>query len=135
MATKPEMVRVPRELLENLLHCAALSPSAPYRELRALLTAPAEDVRAVVEEPVMRLECEKLWGGDGEYAVDFVKPGWLDECRQKGGTFLLYTRPQRSDEMVADKLVARLAEEFPDSETMLTVECFADLITEYLTGK
>lgn len=57
--------------------------------------APAEDVRAVVEEPVMRLECEKLWGGDGEYAVDFVKSGWLEECRQKGGTFLLYRHPQR----------------------------------------
>ncbi|WP_425225936.1 hypothetical protein [Pseudomonas sp.] len=44
-------------------------------------------------EPVMRLECEKLWGGHGEYAVDFVKPGWLKECREKGGTFLLYSNP------------------------------------------
>lgn len=43
------------------------------------------------QKPVMRLECEKLLGGDGEYAVDFVKPGWLQECREKGGTFLLYT--------------------------------------------
>ena len=45
-------------------------------------------------EPVMRLEAEKLWGGDGEYSVDFVKPGWLKECREKGGTFLLYERAQ-----------------------------------------
>lgn len=45
-------------------------------------------------EPVMRLEAEKLWGGDGEYSVDFVKPGWLKECREKGGTFLLYARAQ-----------------------------------------
>ncbi|MEE5068596.1 Lar family restriction alleviation protein [Pseudomonas alliivorans] len=43
-------------------------------------------------EPVMKLEAEKLWGGDGEYAVNFVKPGWLKECREKGGTFLLYTQ-------------------------------------------
>lgn len=45
-------------------------------------------------EPVMKLEAEKLWGGDGEYAVSFVKPGWLKECREKGGTFLLYTQAQ-----------------------------------------
>lgn len=35
---------------------------------------------------------------------------------------------------VAEKMVKRLAEEFPDSDTLLTVECVADLITEYLTG-
>jgi len=52
------------------------------------VVAPTEQRKG---EPVMRLECEKLWGGDGEYAVDFVKPGWLQECRKKGGTFLLYT--------------------------------------------
>jgi len=57
-------------------------------KLGPLYTHPAP---AVQQEPVMRLECEKLWGGDGEYAVDFVKPGWLKECREKGGTFLLYT--------------------------------------------
>ncbi|WP_323157938.1 hypothetical protein [Pseudomonas fulva] len=57
-------------------------------------------------EPVMRLECEKLWGGAGEYAVDFVKPGWLQECRQKGGTFLLYTHPAPADPNVRWKAVA-----------------------------
>ncbi|USU01725.1 MULTISPECIES: hypothetical protein [Pseudomonas] len=36
--------------------------------------------------------------------------------------------------LVAEKLVTRLAEEFPDSDTLLTVECVADLIKEYLTG-
>lgn len=54
-------------------------------------------------EPVMRLECEKLWGGDGEYAVDFVKPGWLQECREKGGTFLLYTH---ADHAGVERLLA-----------------------------
>lgn len=44
-------------------------------------------------EPVMKLEAEKLWGGAGEYAVSFVKAGWLQECRDTGGTFLLYTHP------------------------------------------
>ncbi|WP_440090105.1 hypothetical protein [Pseudomonas fragariae (ex Marin et al. 2024)] len=45
-------------------------------------------------EPVMKLEAEKLWGGHGEYAVSFVKAGWLKECREKGGTFPLYTHAQ-----------------------------------------
>lgn len=43
-------------------------------------------------EPVMRLEAEKLLGGDGEYAVDFVKAGWLMSCRETGGTFYLYSQ-------------------------------------------
>jgi hypothetical protein len=41
-------------------------------------------------EPVMKLEAERLWGGAGEYAVSFVKAGWLDECRRTGGEFMLY---------------------------------------------
>ncbi|SFW53671.1 hypothetical protein SAMN03159376_02048 [Pseudomonas sp. NFACC09-4] len=44
-------------------------------------------------QPVMKLEAEKLWGGHGEYAVSFVRAGWLDECRATGGEFLLYTHP------------------------------------------
>ncbi|WP_426156820.1 hypothetical protein [Pseudomonas sp. TSRC2-2] len=44
-------------------------------------------------QPVMKLEAEKLWGGQGEYAVSFVRAGWLDECRAIGGEFLLYTHP------------------------------------------
>ena len=42
-------------------------------------------------EPVMKLEAERLWEGDGEYSVSFVKSGWLDQCRKTGGTFFLYT--------------------------------------------
>jgi hypothetical protein len=44
-------------------------------------------------EPVMKLEAERLWEGDGEYSVSFVKSGWLDQCRKTGGTFFLYTSP------------------------------------------
>lgn len=44
-------------------------------------------------QPVMKLEAEKLWGGHGEYALSFVRAGWLDECRATGGEFLLYTHP------------------------------------------
>lgn len=55
---------------------------------RAILAQEAGKV-----EPVMKLEAERLWEGDGEYWVSFVKSGWLDECRETGGTFLLYTSP------------------------------------------
>lgn len=48
-------------------------------------------------QPVMRLVAEKLLGLDGEYAVDFVKPGWLEECRKTGGTFMLYTHPDADE--------------------------------------
>ncbi|MCF5708012.1 hypothetical protein GIV19_12005 [Pseudomonas syringae] len=61
-------------------------------------------------EPVMRLEAEKLWGGDGEYSVDFVKPGWLKECREKGGTFLLYASAQPATAKVDDALRDKLQE-------------------------
>lgn len=44
-------------------------------------------------KPVMKLEAERLWGGAGEYALSFVKPGWLDACRETGGEFLLYAYP------------------------------------------
>lgn len=54
MTNKTEMVSVPRELLERL---AGLKPDytftmidADEQALRAILAAPAEDVRAVVEE-------------------------------------------------------------------------------------
>jgi hypothetical protein len=40
--------------------------------------------------PVMKLEAEKLLGRDGEYAVSFERPGWLQQCREKGGTYPLY---------------------------------------------
>ena len=94
-------------------------------------------------EPVMRLECEKLLDGDGEYAVDFVKPGWLKECREKGGTFLLYThadadadageaeRPSqialslqaklKSVESERDRLRAKLAEQEHSARELLRI--------------
>ncbi|UNB61884.1 hypothetical protein [Pseudomonas syringae group genomosp. 7] len=42
MTNKPNEVRVSRELLMQLLTVAAMSASAPYRELRALLDQPAD---------------------------------------------------------------------------------------------
>lgn len=59
-------------------------------ELRALLAAPAVERQ---DDPVMKLEAERLLEGDGEYSVSFVKSGWLDECRKTGGTFFLFTSP------------------------------------------
>lgn len=84
-----------RDAADTGLPIVGLGPMAP--------AAPAQQHQG---EPVMRLECEKLWGGAGEYAVDFVKPGWLQECRQKGGTFLLYTHPAPADPNVRWKAVA-----------------------------
>lgn len=84
-----EMVSVPRELAERIKKtCMFAMFEADYEELRMTLGKPAEQHQG---EPVMKLEAEKLWGGDGEYVVSFVKPGWLQECRTKGGTFLLFT--------------------------------------------
>lgn len=56
------------------------------------VSVPAPGVEMeVLPQHVMKLEAERLWGGDGEYAVSFEKAGWLQQCRQRGGTFLLYT--------------------------------------------
>lgn len=57
MTNKTEMVSVPRELLERVSSpeigmTAKKDRWAAAHEIRALLAAPAEDVRAVVEEPV-----------------------------------------------------------------------------------
>jgi hypothetical protein len=57
---------------------------------------PICDIAAPVverQEPVMKLEAERLWEGDGEYSVSFCKSGWLDECRKAGGTFFLFASP------------------------------------------
>lgn len=59
----------------------------------AQLQARVAELESRRGEPVMKLEAERLWDGDGEYAVSFVKAGWLDECRRTGGKFLLYTAP------------------------------------------
>lgn len=68
---------------------------------------------------------------------------WSSSCEAvglkvlaEGGSEIvpLYPHPDEQPAQIAEKLVKRLAEEFPDSDTMLTVECAGDLITEYLTG-
>lgn len=82
---------------------------ADWEELRALLANPSAEplgVEPVVErqpvaKPVMKLEAERLWEGDGEYSVSFCKPGWLDECRKTGGTFFLFTDPPELAELQA----------------------------------
>ncbi|KAA8555172.1 hypothetical protein [Pseudomonas marginalis] len=83
-------------------------------------TSPEKDA-----QPVMKLEAEKLWGGHGEYAVSFVRAGWLDECRASGGEFLLYTHPD------VGKL-ARLTAERDTLQQRLTVadQQIDDLRTE-----
>lgn len=57
MSDKSEMVNVPRELLERLAYgdweCASLKDRD---KLRSLLAAPAEDIRAVVDEPVAEFQ-------------------------------------------------------------------------------
>jgi hypothetical protein len=66
------------------------------------------------------------------------KDHFLSDYKGDGRQVLAFWSKQdpRADHpaLVAEKLVKRLAEEFPDSDTLLTVECVADLITEYLTG-
>ncbi|WP_439851113.1 hypothetical protein ACTACG_07130 [Pseudomonas syringae] len=90
MTNNPSDVRVSRELLNTACNGHVQEQAHALNQLRALLAQPADQQG----EPVMRLEAEKLWVGDGEYTVDFVKPGWLKECREKGGTFLLYASAQ-----------------------------------------
>lgn len=116
MTTKPNDVRVSRELLP----CPFCGGNATVSSFpgahnvwcenqpvkcgnRSMFTPDQWNTRAQPADqqgkPVMRLEAEKLWGGDGEYAVNFVKPGWPKECREKGGTFLLYASAQRGPEL------------------------------------
>jgi hypothetical protein len=118
--------------------------------------ASADDVRAVAEQTVHLTAVATLRDdGDGGMEADWLLEGGTSELFEGmillvadndptlcegDGSAEVYRRPQRQAEPacmedVADKLVARLAQEFPDSETLFTVECFADLITEYLTGK
>ena len=104
-SSNTEMVSVSREAIEQAAELLQeYNKCSIARDLRAILAQPAEQNQ---DKPVMRLECEKLWGGDGEYAVDFVKPGWLQECRKKGGTFLLYTH---ADPAEVERLRAELDE-------------------------
>lgn len=87
MANKTGVVSVPRELLETVEHFLATGDrqnSITLGRLRALLAAPAEDVRAVVEEPVGRVS----YIGNGFVRVRITGDNpKLEE--------LLYSRPQR----------------------------------------
>lgn len=106
-SSNTEMVLVPRELtpeMRQAYEAHSLAPVGPISKTGYLAMLDAAPVQHQ-GEPVMRLECENLWGGDGEYAVDFVKPGWLQECREKGGTFLLYTHadPAEVERLLAER--------------------------------
>jgi len=87
-------------------------------------------------KPVMKLEAEKLLGGHGEYALSFVRTGWLDECRMTGGEFLLYTHPDTGEvaRLTAerDALQQRLnaADQRIDELTGAASRAAADIITE-----
>lgn len=61
MTNKSETVPVPREQLQSLHDEMTDWQSPVAKELRRLLDGPAEDVRAVVEEPVAYLYKEYVW--------------------------------------------------------------------------
>lgn len=62
--------------------------------------------------PVMKLEAERLLGTDGEYAVSFVKAGWIDECRKTGGVFYLYAeQPAQAAVVMPEQLIAAIEAE------------------------
>ena len=62
--------------------------------------------------PVMKLEAERLLGTDGEYAVSFVKAGWIDECRKTGGVFYLYDeQPAQATVVMPEQLIAAIEAE------------------------
>jgi hypothetical protein len=93
MNNKAEMVSAPRELLEGLLQCAALSPSAPYRQLRALLAAPAEDVCAVVDEPIQVVAVAVTREDDeGCLYLDWLLEGGISELEFEGT--VLFAMPE-----------------------------------------
>ena|ERR1700712_5563444 len=63
MTNNTQLVSLPRELLESALvvvtrNCTSNWSSRIKEELTAALAAPAEDVRAVVEEPVYMYRCK-----------------------------------------------------------------------------
>jgi hypothetical protein len=125
MIDNTQMVRVPRELLERLCmrphkeslavnHQDIMDRGRAQAEMRELLTAPPEDIRAVVDEPVqiiavavtreddeegLRLEW-LLEGGISELefagTVLFAMPEANDLCDEDGSAEL-YRRPQCSE--------------------------------------
>jgi len=101
-------IEISRELLGVYLGVIEGDWVEAGHELRALLAAPVVER----QDPVMKLEAERLLGRDGEYAVSFVKPGWLDECRKTGGTFLLYTSQPAPIAVVLPERKRRPVEDF-----------------------
>lgn len=89
MTINTPMVSVPRELLERVSSAeigmtAKKDQWAAAHELRALLAAPSEDVRAVVEEPVaFKLkECADGYGHGGRWCGPAYNC-WLDPRDRK----------------------------------------------------
>lgn len=71
MTNKTEMVRVPRELLERLISATKVARgegSPTQRAAEAILAAPAEDVCAVVDEPIAWRGCNS----DGEVVTEWI---------------------------------------------------------------
>lgn len=111
MADKSETVRVPRELLETIEKSWRVPhgcPAAIYEDvndiiragladLRALLAAPAEVVRAVVEEPVACYvatdDLEAIHDGSRMWATAWASDSSLNPSRSFSEP--LYRHPQR----------------------------------------
>ena len=126
-----EMINVPRELLSTYLGGTDGDWVEAGHELRSLLAKPPAQLQG---EPVA-WEMDDTAGATGEIVVTnsrAVRDEWI---RSELPVCPLYSHPAEQSAQIAEKLVKRLAEEFPVSDTMLTVECVADLLTEYLTGQ
>ena len=126
-----EMISVPRELLSTYLGGTDGDWVEAGHELRSLLAKPPAQLQG---EPVA-WEMDDTAGATGEIMVTNSRAVRDDWIRSELPVCPLYGQPAEQPAQIAEKLVKRLAEEFPFSDTMLTVECVADLITEYLTGQ
>lgn len=94
MTNNPTIDGVSRELIQRAIKAIKKHHNSLAWVIASDLECAIRDAPVVErQEPVMKLEAERLLCGDGEYAVSFVKPGWLNECRNVGGEFLLYTAP------------------------------------------
>lgn len=91
--TNKTMVSAPRKLLEQILYgCTFTLSSKQHEELRALLAAPAEDVRAVVDEPVYQVRSH------GSCRWEDIGGESLEVCRSQAEEYetrTLYRHPQR----------------------------------------
>lgn len=94
MTNNTQLVSVPRELLEASVsiprnNAEFQSQVAVIEKIRALLAAPAEDVRAVVEEPVGKVLSDAEMGIG--YDRKFGRVIWFGPLEPG----LLYRHPQR----------------------------------------